>query len=127
MSGRYVFAVRFRLAPERGVRVDPARFETTLYRDADDPDEDGWLFFRDNLWRGELNSPGHFRGLTEEALGVPVERVEYRRFEVSETGYEALRAAIADELERFNADSVDAVVNKYFGSSLEVLRDGWDE
>lgn len=120
MSGRYVFAVRFRLVPDRDVRVEPATFETTLYRDADDPGEEGWLFFRDNLWRGELNSPGHFRELAEEALGVPVERVEYRRFVVDEAGYEALKGTIADELEQFNADSVDEVVNKYFGSSIDV-------
>ena len=120
MSGRYVFAVRFRLAPDRGVHVEPARFETTLSRDADEPGEEGWLFFRDNLWRGELNSPGHFRELTEEALGVPVEGVEYRRFETSEAGYEALKEAIAENLEQFNADSTDEVVNKYFGSSIDV-------
>ncbi|WP_336343731.1 LWR-salt protein [Halalkalicoccus ordinarius] len=120
MSGRYVLAVRFRLAPGRGVRVEPARFETTLYRDADEPGEDGWLFFRDNLWRGELNSPDHLRELTEEALGVPVEHVEYRRFETSESGYRELKEAIADDLEQFNADSVDEVVNKYFGSSIDV-------
>jgi hypothetical protein len=120
MSGRYVFAVRFRLSPGRGVRVEPATFETTLYREADEPDEDDWLFFRDNLWRGELNSPGHFRELTEEALGVPVERVEYRRFETSEAGYEALQEAIAGNLTEFNAGSVGEVLNKYFGSSIDV-------
>ncbi len=126
MSGRYVFAVRFRLDPDRGVRVDPRTFETTLYREADEPGEDGWLFFRDNLWRGEANAPGHLRELTEEALGVPVERVEYRRFETSEAGYEALKTGIAEELGAFNADSVSEVVNKYFGSSLEVRRDADD-
>lgn len=121
MTGRYVFAVRFRLDPDRGVRVDPRTFETTLYRDVDEPGEDGWLFFRDNLWRGELNSPGHFRRLAEDALGVPVENAEYRRFEVSEADYEMLKAGIAEELGEFNADSVSEVLNKYFGSSLEVL------
>ena len=119
MSGQYVFSVRFRLRPSN-VRVEPATFETTMYHEADPPGEAGWLFFRDNLWRGELNSPGHFRELTEEWLNVPVERVEYRRFEVSEGGYESLKRAIAADLDQFNADSVSEVLNKYFASSIEV-------
>ncbi len=119
MSGRYVLAVRFRLDPSE-VRVEPATFETTLYREADEPGEDEWLFFRDNLWRGELNAPDHIRELTEEALGVPVESVEYRRFETTPKGYEALKTAIANDLGQFNADSVSEVLNKYFGSSIEV-------
>ncbi|MFC6903872.1 LWR-salt protein [Halalkalicoccus tibetensis] len=119
---RYVFAVRFRLDPASGVRVEPATFETTLESEADPPGEDGWLFFRDNLWRGEANAPDHLRGLAEEALGVPVENVEYRRFETSEAEYEALKGAIADDLSQFNADSVSEVLNKYFASSIEVGR-----
>lgn len=121
MSGRYVFAVRFRLAPEADVYVEPATFETTLYREADPPGEEGWLFFRDNLWRGELNAPDHLRDLTEEALDVPVESIEYRRFEIREADYEALKEAIAADLEAFNADSTSEVINKYFGSSIDVV------
>lgn len=116
---RYVFSVRFRLDPE-GVRVEPSTFGTMLYREADPPGEDGWLFFRDNLWRGEANAPGHLRELAEEALGVPVEAVEYRRFETTAEEYAALKEAIAADLDQFNADSVDEVLNKYFGSSIEM-------
>lgn len=123
MSGQYVFNVRFRLDPS-DVRVEPDRFETALYREADPPGEEGWLFFRDNLWRGELNSPEHFRDLAEAALDVPVERVEYRRFEVSEAGYGALKDAIAADLDQFNAEAVSEVLNKYFGSSIEVESEG---
>lgn len=121
---RYVFAVRFRLDPEPGVRVEPATFETTLSIEADPPGEDGWLFFRNNLWRGETNSPGHLREIAEEALGVPVDGIEYRRFETGDGEYEALKGAIAADLEQFNADAVSEVLNKYFGSSIEVEPDG---
>lgn len=124
---RYVFDVRFRLDPAGGVRVEPATFETTLESEADPPGEDGWLFFRDNLWRGEANAPSHLRELAEEALGVPVETVEYRRFETTAEEYEALKATIADDLAQFNADSVDEVLNKYFASSIEVEPEGRPE
>ncbi|KYH26370.1 hypothetical protein HAPAU_14680 [Halalkalicoccus paucihalophilus] len=117
---RYVFSVRFRLDPGSGVRVDPATFETTLSKEAAPPGEDEWLFFRDNLWRGELNAPGHMRSLAEETLGVPVEGVEYRRFETTEAEYAALKAAIASDLDLFNAEDGSEVLNKYFGSSIEV-------
>ncbi|MFC4550863.1 MULTISPECIES: LWR-salt protein [Halorussus] len=124
MDARYVFAVRFRLEPAaEGVSVDPAEFETRLYREADPPGEDGWRFFRDNLWRGEVNDKRHFRELTEEALGVAVTGVEYRALETDEEYLEALKDEIAADLESFKADSVSEVLNKYLGSSLEVERE----
>jgi len=123
MPARYVFHVRFRLTPERDVTLNPQTFETTMYRDADHPSEgDGWLFFRDHLWRGDLTDNTHFRALTEEALAVHVEDVEYRRFEVDEAHYEALKETIGANLELFNATSVPEVLNKYLGSSVEVER-----
>ncbi|WP_336036448.1 LWR-salt protein [Halobacterium yunchengense] len=120
MAAAYAFAVRFRLDPDPGVRVDPQSFETRLYRDADDPGDQGWLFFRDNLWRGDLGDPAHFRALTEDALGVPVEAVEYRAFETDAASLDALKAAIGANLDLFNADSTTEVLHKYFGSSIEV-------
>jgi len=57
MDAAYVFAVRFRLDPDRGVAVDPATFETRLRRPDDDPGEARWPFFRDNFWRGDLADP----------------------------------------------------------------------
>ena len=124
MDARYVFAVRFRLEPAaEGVSVDPAEFDTRLYREADPPGEEGWRFFRDNLWRGEVNDERHFRELTEEALGVPVAGVEYRALETDEEYLEALKEEIAADLESFKADSVSEVLNKYLGSSLEVERE----
>jgi hypothetical protein len=91
-----------------------------MFKKAEPPGKEGWLFFRDNLWRGELNSPEHFRELTEAVLSVSVERVEYRRFEVSSEGYEELKDVIAEDLDQFNTDSMSEVLNNYFGSSIEV-------
>ena len=123
MDARYVFAVRFRLDPAvGGVSVDPDEFETRLAREADPPGEAGWLFFRDNLWRGEINDEAHFRELTEDALGVTVLSVEYRAFETDAAYLTALKDEIRSDLAQFNADSVSAVLNKYLGSSLEVER-----
>lgn len=120
MEGRYAFAVRFRLDPSRDVTVEPNEFETRLFREAEPPVEDGWLFFRDNLWRGELADESHFRDLAAEALGVTVLDVDYRAFEMDEAYREAFREAIAADLDAFRAENVDEVVNKYLGSSVEV-------
>ncbi|WP_137285017.1 LWR-salt protein [Halorussus salinisoli] len=123
MDARYVFTVRFRVEPETdGVSLDPDEFETRLYRDADPPGEEGWLFFRDNLWRGEINDERHFRRLTEEELGARVLSAEYRALETDEEYLEALKDEIRTDLGTFNADSVSEVLNKYLGSSLEVQR-----
>jgi len=120
MDAAYVFAVRFRLDPGRGVAVEPETFETRLRRPADDPGASGWLFFRDNLWRGDLADSESFRDRTADALGVPVESVEYRALETDREYYDALRETVATDLAPFNADSVDEVVSKYLGSSVEV-------
>lgn len=119
---RYVFSIRFRLEPAADIRVDPAEFETTVVRPAVPPGEPGWRFFRDNLWRGELSAPDHFRELLVEALNVPVVDVSYRRFETTPDELAALEAVIADSLESFRADSVAEVRSKYFGGSIEVIR-----
>src|SRR6056297_3758619 len=111
MEARYVFAVRFRLEPTvGGVSVEPNEFDTRLSRAADPPGEEGWLFFRDNLWRGEVNDADHFRRLTEEALGETVLSVEYRALETDEEYLDALKDAIADDLKTFKADSVSEVL-----------------
>ena len=121
MEARYVFAVRFRLEPDaEGVSVEPNEFDTRLYREADPPGEDGWLFFRDNLWRGEVNDDRHFRQLTEEVLGETVLSVEYRALETDEEYLDALKDEIRSNLGSFKAHSVSEVLNKYLGSSLEV-------
>ncbi|MFC7046768.1 LWR-salt protein [Halobacteriaceae archaeon GCM10025711] len=87
---------------------------------AADPGTDGWMFFRDNLWRGRVNDEAHVRDLATDALGVPVVSVEYRAFETDEEYLAALEDAIADDLDEFRAGSVSEVLSKYFGSSIEV-------
>ena len=109
--------MRVRIDPaDEGVRVDPATFETTLYRRADPPGEDGWLFFRDNLWRGEVDDEGHHRDLAEDSLGVPVDAVSFSALRTDEKHFDALKAEIGDSLDLFNADTV----SKYLGSGVEV-------
>lgn len=125
-EAHYVFRVRFRLDPApSGVSVAPASFETTLERRADPPGEEGWLFFRDTLWRGEVTAPDHVRSLTEDALGVPVESVSFSELRTDERHLAALEDEIAATLDEFRADDVTEVLHKYFGSSIRVV-DGED-
>ncbi len=120
-SARYVFRVDFRLEPgPPAVSVEPAAFETVLSREADPPGTDGWLFFRDNLWRGAVNDEAHLRELAEEALDIPVTDVSFRELQTDEAYLDALKAEIADDLTPFNADSVTEVLSKYLGSSIRV-------
>lgn len=121
MEARFVFAVEFRLDPAGSVSIDPGIFETRLYRPADPPGERGWLFFRDNLWRGTLADPEHFRDLVADALSVRVTSVEYRALETDEAYLETLRSEIGENLEEFNDRSVRAVLKKYLGSSIEIV------
>jgi hypothetical protein len=116
----YVFRVTFRLEPAEGVHVEPERFETTLERRAAPPGETGWLFFRDNCWRGAANDEAHLCDLASEALGVDVVSVAFRELRTDEAYLSALRAAIADDLSQFNAEDVDEVLHKYLGSSIHV-------
>ncbi|MFC7154077.1 LWR-salt protein [Halomarina halobia] len=124
----YVFRVRFRLDPDaENVSLAPRTFETTMERAADPPGEEGWLFFRDNLWRGAANDPGYLRELAEEALGVPVESVEFRELRTTAEHLAALKEAIAEELPRGtfgNADTPEAVIRNYLGSSVHVRPEG---
>ncbi|WP_121820083.1 LWR-salt protein [Halostella salina] len=123
-TARYVFRVAFRLDPSPpGTTVDPATFETTLSREAAPPGDDGWLFFRDNLWRGELSDPEHFRALTEDALGVTVAEVSFSELRTDEAYLDALRDEVGASLDEFNADTVDDALSKYLGSSIHVLPD----
>ena len=120
-GARYVFGVKFRLAVDGpGLSVEPERFETRLVRRADQPGDDGWLFFRDNLWRGELGDERAIREEAESALGVPVESVDFRELQTDEAYLDALKAEIAADLDQFNASSVTEVLSKYLGSSIRV-------
>ena len=121
-TARYVFRVGFRLDPSLPeVSVDPAEFETTLYRAADPPGEAGWLFFRDHLWRGALGDESYFREVAEDALGVPVVSISFSELQTDRAYLDALREAIGDELGEFRAETVDEALTKYLGSSIRVV------
>ncbi|PSP95321.1 hypothetical protein BRC84_03400 [Halobacteriales archaeon QS_1_68_44] len=78
-DAEYVFSVRLDISPaDPELRLEPTTVETTLFRTAADPGETGWLFFRDNLWRGEVSDPDHLRESAEDALGLEVRSVEFR-------------------------------------------------
>ena len=125
MEAAYVFRVTVRLDP-RAAAVDPDRFETTMELPAVEPETDGWLFFRDRLWRGEVGDEPSFRRLAAERLGIAdapgaeVAAADFRELRTDEAFLDALKDAIAADLDRFNADSVDEVLRKYLGSSVHV-------
>jgi len=120
-GARYVFRATVRLDPEPGYRAEPDSFETVFSRAADPPGEDGWLFFRDTCWRGELGDAAHGRRLAEDALGVPVESVSFSELRTTAAYLDALKAAIAADLDAFNADTVSEALTKYLGSSIHVV------
>lgn len=121
MDGRYVFRVRVRLeSPRADVSLEPSTVETTVWLDAPEPGTDGWLFFRDTLWRGELGDQEYGRQLLSEWLEMPVESVDFRELAADESYFQALKAEIEADLEPFNADAVSEVLSKYLGSSIRV-------
>ncbi|MFC7096855.1 LWR-salt protein [Halobaculum marinum] len=121
MDASYVFRVRFTLSPRRA-RIDPDTFETVVRIPAATPGEEGWLLFRDALWRGEANDADHARDLCAERLpaGVEVLSATFREFETDEAYLTALREAVDADLGAFRADSVREALHKYFGSSIRV-------
>lgn len=120
-AARYVFRVRFRVEPSLPeVSVEPAEFETTLYRAADPPGESGWLFFRDYLWRGTVGDEAYFREVAEDALGVPVMSISFSELQTDQAYLDALRDEIGAQLGAFRAETVDEALTKYLGSSIHV-------
>ncbi|QFU82671.1 LWR-salt protein [Natronorubrum aibiense] len=123
MDASYVFRAQVRLeADDPAVTLEPSTAETsvTLRYVAPEPGTEGWLFFRDTLWRGEISDPSYGRQLVEEWLGEPVESVSFSELQVDEAYFKALKAEIAADLEAFNADTVSEVLSKYLGSSIRV-------
>lgn len=124
MDASYVFRVRFTLSPRRAC-IDPDAFETVLRIPASPPGEEGWLLFRDALWRGEANDDEHARRLCADRLpeGVEVLSATFAEFETDEAYLAALREAVGDDLAAVRADSVREALHKYFGSSIRVDAD----
>ena len=119
MDAAYVFRVAFRLDPTAAL-VDPDRFETTMEIPANEPGTEGWLFFRDRLWRGEIGDEPSVCRLATNRLGVEVVDASFRELRTDEAYLDALKRAIGEDLGRFNADSVDETLHKYLGSSVHV-------
>ena len=123
MDARYVFRAQVRLeADEPSVSLEPSTAETsvTFFLEAPEPGTEGWLFFRDTLWRGDIGDSAYGRQLAEEWLGEPVESIRFSELQVDEAYFEALKAEIAADLEAFNAEAVTEVLSKYLGSSIRV-------
>jgi len=120
-AAAYVFRATVRLEPDAaGVWTEPDTFETTVFREADPPGEPGWLYFRDNLWRGDCGDEEHMRTVAEDALGVAVDSVDFRELRTDRDYLDDLRAAVADDLAEFNAETADQALSKYLGSSIHV-------
>ncbi len=117
----YVFAVTLELTPDDpDLRLDPAVVETTLFKEAAEPGEPGWRFFRDNLWRGAVNDPEYLRASAAERLGIEVRSIEFRELRTDGTYLDELKAAIGEDLDAFAADDVAEVLTKYLGSRIHV-------
>jgi hypothetical protein len=122
VQAAYVARIRFRFAPDEArVSVEPGTFETTVRWTAPEPESDGWLFFRDHCWHGEFNDPTHARELLADALGVPVEDASFSELRTDEAYLSALRDAVGEQLDLFNADSTSEALSKYLGSSIHVV------
>ncbi|MFC6990763.1 LWR-salt protein [Haladaptatus sp. GCM10025707] len=120
-DANYAFSVRVR--PRIGrpdLRLSPAEFELQLSKTASQPGDDGWLFFRDYLWRGNLNDEEYFRRELESALDMRVTSVSFSGLRTSPEYLEALKSEIRAHLDLFNAETVEEVLNKYLGSSIQV-------
>ncbi len=115
----YRFVVTFRLAHD-GLAVDPDTFETTVRKPAPEPGTEGWLFFRNTLWHGEISDPEPFETRLGERLGVEVLDADFRAFECAPEERAALAAAIESNADAFGADTAEGVVHDHFGSALEV-------
>lgn len=119
MDACYVFQVTFRLDPPRA-SVDPDSFETTLRLPAEPPGADGWLFFQQALWRGEVADDEYLQRVASDRLGVEIESISFSELRTDEAYLDALETKIGDDLALFNADSVDEVLHQHLGSSIHV-------
>jgi len=119
VNAAYVFRVTFELKPDRA-SVSPNRFETVVEVPAPEPGSEGWLLFRDRLWRGSVGDEHSTRAFLGDRLGVTVVEAAFRELRTDRAYLDALETAIAADLSRFEADGVDEVLHKYLGSSVHV-------
>jgi len=119
VNAAYVFRVTFELKPDRA-SVSPNRFETVVEVPAPEPGTEGWLLFRDRLWRGSVGDESSTRSFLGDRLGVTVLEAAFRELRTDRAYLNALETAIAADLSRFEAADVDEVIHKYLGSSVHV-------
>jgi hypothetical protein len=123
-TAAYVFDVQFRVEAA-DVSLTPNRFETTLRLFAPAPGESGehidWLFFRNRLWSGEVSDEPPLRRAASDWLDVEVAHIAFKELRTDQAYLDALEAAVADDLTRFNADSADEALQQYLGSSIHVV------
>lgn len=117
MDAVYVFRATIRLDP-RGVEADPDTFETVVTKPAANPGTEGWLFFRDTLWRGEASDEAHLRTLAADWLSVPVVAASFSELRADEVYMDALRAEI-EASTAFDDDPRD-VIHAHLGSSIRI-------
>ncbi|MCL9816637.1 LWR-salt protein [Natronocalculus amylovorans] len=120
MDSGYIFRVEFRLSPAIG-SVEPHRFKTVYRHPLVAPPKDGWLFFRDWLWHGELTDRAQFRPIVSDALGVTVTNVQFSEVVISQPELECLDVAIENNLNKFGPDTSTAVRHAHLGSSIRVV------
>jgi hypothetical protein len=117
MDAAYVLRVTVRLDTAR-VGADPDTFETVVTRPAAEPGVDGWLFFGDACWRGEVTDERHLSAVAEEWLSTPVTAVSFGELRADEAHLDALRTAIATD-PSFD-DPSEAVLHAHLGSSVRL-------
>ncbi|MFC4989202.1 MULTISPECIES: LWR-salt protein [Saliphagus] len=120
MGIRYAFGVRLRPETPPEISLEPPTIERRCLLSAPEPGSEGWLEFRELVWRGEVSDREHVRRLLAEKIGIEVESVDFRALEADPDSFERFKEAVADDLEAFNAENVSEVLTKYFGSSLEI-------
>ncbi|MFB6089490.1 MAG: LWR-salt protein [Halobellus sp.] len=120
MRAAYVFRVTVRLRARDDVSVEPGTVETVVEVPAPEPGEEGWLRFRDLLWRGEVNDGAHARDLAESWVAAPVERVSFSELRLDEEYRTALEDAIESHPEAFGGDDPREVLHRHLGSSLRI-------
>ena len=119
MQANYVFRVTIQIDPP-AARLDPDTFETVCRLPAATPGTDGWLFFQQNLWRGDVADTDHMRARLTDTLGAEVIEVGFSELETDAAYRAALENEIETDLSRFNADSVEEVLHQHLGSSIHL-------
>ncbi|MFB6250196.1 MAG: LWR-salt protein [Halobellus sp.] len=121
MQAAYVFRAEVRLGADSAVTVTPDTVETVVEVDAAPPGEDGWLLFRDALWRGDVADERHARDLAASWVTAPVVDISFSELHLDEAYRDALQSAIAANPSSFCGDHPQDVLHRHLGSSIHVV------